>query len=340
MAEVRVLVGDLSGTILAEIEPDLGALSWRLNEVGTFSFTIARNDSKATAEILRFGNRVLVEFDNGLPNWGGVIDPPRDWRDNRITVNCYSGEYLLGLRTTDKGRYFSGQDVGYIFSALINEANAVRATGVTVGSVWGGGPSHYPEYHYKSLLEIVRESICDRLSSCEFDVTAVESGGVIRFQANLYERKGADRVGVALVEGENLTPVRLVEQGDIRNAIYLAGAGTNWGVERITSEVSDINSISTYGLREKGEVFADVSVQGTLDGHAANQLAEYKDPHNMLDLEAINLAPGLYQDYDVGDSVSVMMHSVGFGGYSGMVRVMAREYNPSSGTCRLVVRED
>lgn len=339
MSDIRVLVGNQGGTIIAELEPDLGPVSWRLNEVGRASFEISRRDTKATAEILRFGNRILIEFGNGLPNWGGVIDPPRDWQNNKIVVNCYSGEHLLGFRTTDKGRYFSGQNVGYIFRSVIEEANTVNPTGVVAGNVWDGGDGHYPDYHYKNLLEIVRESICGRLSSADFDVTAVEAAGKIVMYANLYARKGVDRAGVALVEDANLAPVRFTEQGEIVNAYYLAGEGTSWGNERLTSEVNDADSISLYGLREKGLVYSDVSVQATLDANGANLLAESKDAHNMMDLTAYNQEPGLFANYDVGDGVQVRLHSAGFGGFEGMVRVMAREYDPGAGTCRLVVRE-
>jgi len=337
--EIRVLVGNRSGVVLAELEPNLGAVSWRLNEVGRCSFSISRNDSKATEEHLQFGNRVLIEFDNGLPNWGGVIDTPRDWQNNTITVNCYSGEQLLGFRTTDKGRYFSGQNVGYIFQQLIEEANAVASTGVVVGNVWEGGDGHYPDYHYKKLLEIIRDSLCSNMSSADFDVIAAEVGGVIQFTANIYARKGSNKTGVALVEGQNLAPVRLSEQGEIVNAFYLAGEGNGWGDDRITSEMVDADSVSLYGLREKGVVISDVSVQATLDAHAVNLLAEYGMPHSMLDLIALNLEPGLFANYDVGDGVQVMLHSVGFGGYDHQVRVLSREYDPGGGDCRLVVRE-
>src|SRR3990167_9587987 len=110
MAVTRVLVGDVYGRILAEIEPDVGAVTSRLNAVGQCTFSLEEN--------LHFGNRILVQFDNGLRDWGGIIDPPRDWGMANVTCTAYSGEYIFGMRQTDTGRYFSGATVGAIYQSL------------------------------------------------------------------------------------------------------------------------------------------------------------------------------------------------------------------------------
>ena len=187
---MRLLVGNNRGTLLAELEPNIKQVSWRLNDVGKLVFEISQKDVKATEEILRYGNRLLVEFDNGLPNWVGMIDPPRDWNNGIITVNVYSGEYVLGTRQTDRGRYFTDGSVGYIFEKLISEANEVEDTGIALGSIYGGGDGHWPDYHFDNLLKIIRDSLCSRLSTYEWNITGSVSGGVIGMAANLYERKG------------------------------------------------------------------------------------------------------------------------------------------------------
>ena len=73
---VRCLVGDVSGRIIGELSPEIGPISWRLNEVGRAEFSVARTDDKATEDTLGFGNRIAFQFENGLPDWAGVIDPP------------------------------------------------------------------------------------------------------------------------------------------------------------------------------------------------------------------------------------------------------------------------
>lgn len=69
----RLLVADLTGTVLTELKPRLEKVSWVENDVGQMTFALAKTDPKLQERYLRFGNRVLVEFDNGLPPWGGVI---------------------------------------------------------------------------------------------------------------------------------------------------------------------------------------------------------------------------------------------------------------------------
>ena len=336
----RLQVGNQFGRLLTELEVDISSISWRLNNVGKMTFDIAKTDSKLTLDNLAYGNLALVEFDNGLPDWGGVIDPPRDWGDEAVGITTYSGEKLLGTRQTDEGRYFDGATVGGIFQKVIQEAHADRPLPISIGEIWGGGEGHSPEYHLKDLLYIARDSLCGRLSTADFDLSPRINSGAIGFMANFYERKGSDKPGVALIEGHNLTDIRLKEQGTIVNSWDLAGEGSSWDADvRLLSYKEDLDSIARYGLRQDSKIFSDVSIQGTLDTHAENLLAESKDPHNMLELTAINLVPALFSDYDVGDSVMVQLTSFGFGGFEGLVRVLGREYEAKTDTCKLVVRE-
>ncbi len=335
----RVLVADRTGRILAEVEPQVGPLSWRLNGVGKATLTFAKSDPKASEDYLQFGNRVLIQFANGLPDWGGVIDPPRNWTESSIRVTAYSGEYLLGWRQTDRGRYFDSATVGYIFQQLIAEANAVAASGVTVGTVWDAGSAHSPEYHFANLLKVIRESLTARLSGGDFAVLAAEAGGYVTFTAHFYERRGADKPGVVLLEDHNLAEVTLSEQGPIVNSWVTVGQGTTWGEERPLGQAQDADSIAAYGLRQDSEMHADTSAQATLDETAANLLAESARPRNVLTLAATDLAPARFAAYDLGDALRVLLHSYGFGGYDGLVRVLAREYDPGRGVCKLVVQE-
>jgi len=190
----RCIIATKSNVAIAEISPEIEYISWRLNKVGRAKFSLSTSDTKAIEENLRFGNRILFEFDNGLPNWCGVIDPPRDWDQGLIKCMAFSAEHIFSFRSTDKGRYFSGQTVGAIFKKLIQEANDVSQMGITVGTVWEGGDVHSPEYHYKSLLDIFQDSLTYNLSNADFDVTGTYASGNLIFKANLYEQKGTTKV--------------------------------------------------------------------------------------------------------------------------------------------------
>ena len=71
--------------------------SWLLNDVGQCVFSLSVRDPHCTERNLRYGNLVLVQS-AGLPDWVGVIDPPRGRNYGSVTVTAYSAEYLLKLR--------------------------------------------------------------------------------------------------------------------------------------------------------------------------------------------------------------------------------------------------
>lgn len=335
-AGMPVLVADRYGRILAELEGDIEFVTWRFNEVGKATFHLPRRGAKTTLDNLRFGNRILFQFSNGLPAWGGVIDPPRAWDRDIITVNAYSGEKLFEYRQTGKGRYFTDVTVGAIFESVIAE-NALDL--VELGQIWKGGAGHYPEYHFENLLSIIRDSICGTLSEADFTVTAREEGGYIKFTANLYERRGLTLPAVVLIEDMNVTTISLSEQGPITNSWDVAGAGDTWGDERLTARREDSPSRNEFGLRQDSEI-SDATLQGTIDATADVRLAETKQPRNLWTLDVLNLAPARFAAYDVADVITLQAPSYGFSNIDHSVQVITREYRPAQIVCTLVVEEN
>ena len=346
MTTARVLLADRFGNLLAETSALLQPVSWRRNDYGRAGLGFARSDGQATADNLKFRNRVLIQFDSSLPDWGGVI-VSRRWTEAGIGVEMYSGEYIFKKRTTDKGRYFSDATLGSIFQALIQEANAVADMGIVVGSIWGGGNTHSPRYHYARLLDIFQNRLTERLSTADFYVVPSFSGGKIIFTAHFAERRGSNKPSVTLLEGHNLARMELLEQGeDIVTEWNIAGADTGggdqygWGDTRITAQARDLNNINLYGLLQNSEVYGDTTVQATLDDTADNLLTESKEPYNIFDIDAVDLAPALFSEYGVGDSLSLWAPSYGFGGTDTTVHLLQREYDQAGNGCRLIVREE
>jgi len=335
-AEILVLVAERSGRVIGELDAEIAGVSWKLGDYGQARLTIPRSGGTATETLLRPGNRMLIQFGNGLPDWGGVVDLPRRWRDGRIEVVAYGGERLLADRVTGRGRYFSNVTAGQIFTALIREATPM---GVEIGEVWMGGALHSPDYHYRSLYDIFTKSLSGRIEQADWGVEAYLRGGVIVFRANYYERRGVDRGRkVALIGGVNLANESLQEQGTIKNEWFLAGAGSGWGADnRIYATARDAVSVARYGLRQGGEVRVDVSARETLDKSAAVALEESREPRRVVDLTALDLPPGRWGQYGIGDRIWTELYDVGFGGYGESVRIRAREFLPGRGVCSLVV---
>lgn len=335
-AGVVILVGDQHGRVMGELAGELLGVAWKLNDYGQARMVLPRTGATATERLLRPGNRVLIQFGNGLPDWGGMMDLPRKWKDGRIEVVAYSGERILTDRVTDRGRYFSNATAGAIFRALLNEA---VPSGVDVGDVWMGGELHGPDYHFRNLYDIFTKSLSSRIESADWNVSARLAQGQIAFRANYYEKRGVDHGRqIALIEGLNLADASMQEQGPLVNEWLLAGAGTGWSADsRIYASGRDEASIAKYGLRQKGETRVDVSVQETLDRSAVVSLAGSKEPRAIVDPVALDLPPARWQQYDVGDTVWMELYDEGFDGYAAAVRIKAREFLPGRGVCSLVI---
>lgn len=335
-ADLVVLIADQFGRVIGELDCDVTGIAEKLSDYGQARMMIPRSGATATERLLRPGNRVLIQFGNGLPDWGGMLDLPRRWRDGRIEVVAYSGEYLLKWRITNRGRYFSNETAGAIFKALLTEA---LPSGVTFGEAWDGGELHSPEYHYRDLYDIFTKSLSSRIEAADWNIEARLLGGRIQFEANYYERRGVDHgQRLALIEGLNAVDVDMQEQGPIINDLYMAGAGTGWSeTNRIYAALADTDSQAKYGLRQKGEVRVDVSVQDTLDRSAAVTVAANKEPKAVVSLATLDRPPARWGQYGVGDTVRLELYEAGFGGYDAAVRVRAREFLPARGVCSLVI---
>jgi len=337
---MRALIGDRFGKVLTEVVADVGPVAWILDGVGKTAISLATADAKATEEYLRIGNRVYLEFDNGLPAWGGVLEMPRTWRDGVVTTACAGIEQLLEYRCTGKNDAFYERPAGAIFRDLLRREEDQDPLGITIGELWMGGHPHWPRYHYKSLWYVLDYSL-RRMELCDFRFVPTLDDGYIRFRAEFYQVAGEDKSAtLALIEGRNTAAgLSMTEQGAVVNVHYAASEGSTWGSERLVVAARDTESVAKYGIRETGKVYSGVSVQSTLEMHARDVLNTNSQPRRIFSFEVTNHTPALFADYDLGDVVSCVLPSFGFGGFDGTVRILAREFNPATGVCKLVVEE-
>jgi len=337
---VRVLLGDLTGRVRAEIsEGRIGDVTWRLNEAGSATLRVKRGSAAFAREILEPGARIYVEFDNGLPTWGGVLDLPRKWSPGMVEIRAHTIERLLAFQMTTKTRGFYGDVVGSIFSHVLEEADSRASIGLTLGTVWMGGALHYPRYHFRDVMWVVNDSV-RAMETCDYRfVPYLDDDGRIMFRAELYEQLGDDkRETVSLIEGANVADASLTEQGDIVNRVAVVGSGATWG-ERPVVWGTEETSRRRFGLREGMVAPSDVTQTPTLDRYADNAIQESAYPHTLAALTVADIRPARFADYDVGDIVQVVLPSFGFDGYDAAMRIVARGFDPWSGKCELVCDE-
>lgn len=331
----RLLVADLTGTVLTELKPRLEKVSWVLNEVGQLTFALAKTDPKLQERYLRFGNRVLVEFDNGLPAWGGVLTGAREWSESEVAVEAWSAEAVLGWRVTGRNRLFSGASLGSVLQTVLADAAAVASTGLQLGTVYLGGAGYSLEYHYSTLADVVADLV--ELGGVVVDVTAREVGGVVVFSVNLFERRGRDRPGVALVEGANVVGARVRDEDTVINAQYGATDGSGWAEgTRLFGGAVSAESAARHWLRETFESIK-VTEQSALDAALRARLEASQWPTRAVAVQVTNRPPGEFREYDLGDGVTVSLPTYGFGGTRGMFQVVGREFFVDEDVCDLVL---
>lgn len=334
---VRCRTFDQFGAPKAEFKAAIEFANWRLNNIGMTRFVMAMTDDKATQENLRVGNLLLLQFENGLPDWGGIVDAPRVRRYAEVSVTGFSAEAIYLSRRTAKTRAFTATVPGSIYQTLIEEENAIWPTRVTIGSIYGGGIGRTLTYHYHQMAKRFKDLA--RLTGGDFYFEPVVSNEALSFTANWAAKRGQDLSGtLTLKDGANVSEVNLKEEGPIYNSIVLAGSGASWS-DRIISEVSDLDSINLYGYREYFEMQGGVKNQETLDENAAELLAFYKQPRKRFKLKAVNRSPATFAQYGIGDRLRlVAFPRFPEWSFDGTVRVIAREWTPDN-VCRLEVTE-
>lgn len=334
----RVLVFNVSGTQRAEIEAELQEVVWRLGQTGRARLAVAYSNPHATPGNLRSGNRLLIQFDNGLPDWGGVVDFPLSRRSDGIVATAYEGEHLLSWRVTERTRKFTDTVPGTIAQTLLETANADEVTGILAGTIYTGGTAQSREYHYAELLASLRDLALE--AGHDYVVIPMYAARQMDFDLHWYERRGVDRRDtVLLAEGHNVGAVMMDEQGPLYNRIIAVGSGQTWA-ERPVSIQNDTDSQLSYGLRELPTMHLDITSQTTLDAIAAALLAEYSEPRIRATLvDVTDTEPCGFEDYDVGDIVTLHAFLArGDWAYDGPVRLLARQWHPD-GRCTLEVEE-
>jgi len=330
--EIQVLVFDKAGYHPVDIAPQIDYAAWRLNQIGVCKFTLNYEDPKCTPDIIKSGNRVLIRFLQGLPPFGGVIDYPLRRTATGIQATVYSAAHILTWRRTALTLEVDALAPGAVFKTVIEAANQIAQTGITMGSVYTGGELWTETYHYESLWTLI-QNLQGRTGE-DFQIAPIYEGGRLTFRATWHSSLGDDlSASVLLVEDQNLESLTLDEQGPIANYVIAAGSGaggTSWE-DRVLGTAQDTDSISSYGRREQVEVLTGIADQTTLTTSAAAILAQNKDPRPHVSAVALNTSPADFSRYKVGDTVQIngfLKHSLW--AIDQPLRIYGREWRPDN----------
>lgn len=332
----QVLIFDQYGREPVVIEPAIAYVAWRHNRTGQAQLALPYTDPNCNKNLLRYGNRALIQFGNGLPNFGGVIDVPMQQTNVGVSFAVYTADRIFKWRRSLKIREFDSISPGKIFETLLDDANAAAPTGITAASISTSGEPRTQSYHYAPLDSAIEELL--RYSGEEFLIRPVFTQGQLSFEAYWESTIGFDLTLKALLEeGKNIQDVTVDDQGPIASEVYIAGGsagGTEW-TDRLVGTDSDSASRSAYGYREHAEILTGVFDQVTLDATAEALAAQLNVPRAHISCTAANAQPSAFDQYHVGDTVSFRaFHARGEWVIDQTVRIYGREWEPTN-TCRL-----
>lgn len=341
MNVVTLKIYDKTGASIGEFKDAefLSAL-WRLGNTGDARYRFSPKGAKATRSNLRPGNRALIQFGDGLPDWGGVLDWPINLGSGQdIDVRFYEADRLLDWRVTNQNEVFSSTVAGSIISTLVQNANAAYATGIFMGDVYSGGTAQTRDYHYLPLLEAIRK--LKKESGYDYGIVPSIASGKLVFDLYWYERRGTDRRDdLILIEGANFGTISVSEQGPVFSRVFVVGKGDDWSSNRLVVFAEGVDSRSRYGLRESPVFYLDIDDETTLQAIADALLDAAKEPYVRATLYGVtNDEPAPFADYHVGDILTLQaLQTYGEFSYDIPVRILARERG-ADGTCTLEVEE-
>ena len=331
MTQYVAYVADRRGVILGELQGALESVSWKADGYGTAAMILAPAAARVVAPLLEYGNRVLIEFDNGLPAWGGVIDPPREANTSQMRVQFYEAAYMLTWRVLE--RFVFGGATGRAATALVN---IVAAADVGIGTNYAtaaAGPVYEGEYLQETALAMI-----DRVRGLDaalhwYVEPRPSSSRLVLFELVTYRettRGGGD--DVVLMAGHNFVQMSTLEQGQIANRVSTSAAAGD------TSEVyvaTDSESVGRFGRRDlyfSTETIA-AGEEEDAERQARERLAQTKTPTLRIQGTALNIEPGAYRRLRLGARARLESYAPPL---AGSLSIVGMDFSPAAGTVSLV----
>ena len=324
--EDRLRIFDRQGFSLAEFRVNVER-SWAIGYEGraTFSYPTRKTDV-VNEKVLQFGNYLLVESTT-LPPWIGVIDTPRAWADKEVEVNAFTPERLFSYRRGGIENKLTGS-AGSIFAQLIDIINLAEPTILQAGSIWRGGSQREetvtPDTIEKNLKQLQSRS----QEEYSFDPQILNNR--LAILANWTDKLGEETPLVlqAANYGGNVETPTMTEDDEIMNDVLGYGDGITWS-SRIVANITDLQSIQKYGLRQSGQEWRGVSRLETIEANNYDIIYRKRKPRRIFRLTALNI--GSTFDYiRLGNICTLQLQSMGFdrNGTDTIIRILGMSYNP------------
>lgn len=296
-------------------------------------FVISVFDEKCNPFTINYGNIVLIENSDGLPDWVGVIDDIQ-FDNGQCIVTAFTPERYFAYRRGPRRLTLKGR-AGEIFGQLVIYVNSLEQTVLAVGDI-------------NSLTTSMEETLNPVILTNNLTRIIARSGEGYRWRPVVVRGKltvFADwfpnlvlSTGLILQDGYNISGDHPLTFSPPMNDYLAYGLGADWDT-RIISIAQDSDSRQQYGLRQASGSYNTKSPD-TLKQAAQSSLDRFKQPKESFPLVALNvddtfkqLEPGALATFTklVGQGFS--NNGTGFLSYNKVIKGMV--YDPAVGTVSL-----
>lgn len=303
--------------------------SWLLEDIGEAVFYIPVSSSKCKLEYLEFGNFVRVQHGD-LPEWVGIIDTPRIWRNGYVEVHAFEPAYLLQYRYPPIDFTVTGTP-GEKFSALLDQANTQFLTSIVEGNVSELGSSTEEKFSLNIYKHI--HDLCYRFAMEWRTYPIIDTNGRLSVHMDFVSRVGID-TDAELIQGKNILygDAPYEESGELVNYIDAMTEETDAPATLVSYGVP-----MPYGFRMKRDTFFGV-LADSLPELAVNSVAKTRSASISAPLTVANVN-GLFSNINVGNTLSYRYNNIGFNngglGVSNRIRIAGFRFDEVMGTCEL-----
>lgn len=335
----RITIFDHFARRLVEIEAPTTPRSWVLNDYGRCEFSLSTSDPKCIENNLQFGNLVFIEHlpsvdETGnkhgkLPDWVGMILPPRSWDLGVCHVSAYAAEAILAFRAMP---YVSVKGTPkLVFEKILEHAGESAKNIIIQPGNLDDKSLTFPDDLRTNAYDHIKKLTND--AGMDWDVVGdIDSKGNLSLYANLYEKKGVDTTLVLHNGNTELNGPLLTEQGTPSNQVFgYSQAQTRQARQRV--EVLNQAALDDYGPLQLNQVFVGKHDITSVQNAAQVRVNERGRPKKLFKRILLDHSDA-FDMADIGNRMQVRDTNVGFynGGFgvSETVRVISMDYNDLS----------
>jgi len=329
---------------LTEINSATTPRSWVMNDVGRCEFSMSLMDAKTTEINLQYGNlvhivhipsvstenSVVLDTNGKLPDWTGIILPPRVWNAGVLNATAYTAEAILTFRPMPYESVSGTPAV--IFKKILELANQWPGVHILPGNIEDINKTFSDDLRnsaYEHIVTLIKRS------GMSWSVTGeIGRFGDLELYGNLTVGTGTD-TGMDMndLNSELRSPI-MTEQGTPYNTVIGYSFAHTKNGRYVSRPAISQGSFADYGFFGKNMNFMGLHDPSSVDWSAQQQANAMSRPSRIMSRTALDyrdtfdhLVKGNYVDVD--EKGAGFAPGGGFG-FTGKGRIISLDYSDLS----------